>query len=220
MGLYLQENQGWERIFLYFWRKHGHGRIIGVRHATLSFWDLRHFDAASSEALPDLPLPDVSAVNGPLAWQLLLDSGHNMEKCIPVEAVRYQYLSTLKTNRKNKVYKKNNLKLLVLGDTLPETTHKMLNCLENVCSKISNKIEIWFKPHPANPINLDQYEKMNLFLMNNYLIDLFPKIDVVLSSVFTAASLDAFCADIPVMGYLDSGTPNFSPLREHSVPDL
>ena len=37
VGLYLQENQGWERIFLYFWRKHGHGRIIGVRHATLSF---------------------------------------------------------------------------------------------------------------------------------------------------------------------------------------
>ena len=28
LGFYLQENLAWERIFLYFWRKIGHGKIL------------------------------------------------------------------------------------------------------------------------------------------------------------------------------------------------
>mgnify|MGYP001395549614 CR=1 FL=1 len=96
------------------------------------------------------------------------------------------------------------------------TALEMLLCLEEVYSKLSNKIEIWIKPHPANPVNLQHYPLMTISLKNHYLIDLLSDVDVALSSVFTAASLDAFCADIPVMNYLDPNTLNFSPLREHS----
>ena len=44
MGLYLCENQGWERAFIYYWRKYNHGELIGVAHSTISFWDLRYFN--------------------------------------------------------------------------------------------------------------------------------------------------------------------------------
>ena len=43
-GLYLNENQGWERCLLSAWRKHKHGKLIAVQHSTLRFWDLRYFD--------------------------------------------------------------------------------------------------------------------------------------------------------------------------------
>ena len=42
-GFYLCENQGWERAFIHAWRKHGHGELIAVPHATVRFWDLRYF---------------------------------------------------------------------------------------------------------------------------------------------------------------------------------
>ena len=43
MGLYLCENQGWERIFINSWRKNNHGKLIGVVHSTISYWDLNVF---------------------------------------------------------------------------------------------------------------------------------------------------------------------------------
>ena len=45
VGLYLMENQGWERIFLYFWRKHAHGNnhwSTSFHHSLLGFALFRH----------------------------------------------------------------------------------------------------------------------------------------------------------------------------------
>jgi len=44
---------------------------------------------------------------------------------------------------------------------------------------------------------------------------LLPEAGVVLASVFTSASLDAFCAGLPLINYLDPKDFNFSPLRGH-----
>ncbi len=56
-GLYLFENQAWEKALLRAWRRHGHGEIIGVQHATvpyLAFVLLRRSAlAARSGQLPD-----------------------------------------------------------------------------------------------------------------------------------------------------------------------
>ena len=46
-------------------------------------------------------------------------------------------------------------------------------------------------------------------------MELLPEVSVVLASVFTSASLDAFCAGLPVINYLDPNNFNFSPLRGH-----
>ena len=48
LGLYLQENQFWEKALLHAWRIHGHGFIIGVPHASVNFWDLRYCDDVRS----------------------------------------------------------------------------------------------------------------------------------------------------------------------------
>ena len=55
--LYLQENQNWERIFIYTWKKSGHGQIVGVPHSTISFWDLRYFDSITKKYISVYPNP-------------------------------------------------------------------------------------------------------------------------------------------------------------------
>jgi len=40
--VYLMENQGWERALARAWHTHGHGRLTGVAHSTVRFWDLRY----------------------------------------------------------------------------------------------------------------------------------------------------------------------------------
>ena len=44
-------------------------------------------------------------------------------------------------------------------------------------------------------------------------MDIFHETDVVLASIYTSASLDAFCAGLPVITFLDPNNFNFSPLR-------
>ena len=44
-------------------------------------------------------------------------------------------------------------------------------------------------------------------------MDIFLETDVVLASIYTSAALDAFCAGLPVITFLDPNNFNFSPLR-------
>jgi len=85
-GLYLCENQAWERALVHAWRKHAHGRLIAVGHSTVRFWDLRYFPdgrTLSSTSSLALPRADVFAVNGisltagtrRATWPMLKPSG-------------------------------------------------------------------------------------------------------------------------------------------------
>jgi surface carbohydrate biosynthesis protein (TIGR04326 family) len=215
IGLYLQENMCWERIFLYFWRKHGHGQIISVPHAIIRYWELSYFDTLTSKALKDLPQPDWVAVNGPHSWQMLKNSGYPMNRCIPVEALRYQYLSDIKPAAVRNASQISPQRLLVLGDINPETTNNMLLELESAYSELLAGIEVWIKPHPGNPVDLKMYPKLSATLTDKLLLELISEVDVALSSIFTSASLEVFCAGLPVLNFLDRNNLNLSPLRGH-----
>ena len=210
------ENQGWERIFLHFWRKHGHGTIIGVPHSTIRYWDLRYFDTQTHQSLGGLPQPDLVALNGEHAWQMLKSSGYPMDRCVRVEALRYQYLTDFKTFEPKTTAKGTLMRLLVLGDIQKETTHQMLLHLEEAFAKCSRSMEVWIKPHPNNPIELKKYRKLTAQLKLESLPELFRDVHVVMASVFTSASLDAFCFGLPLINHLDQQNFNFSPLRGHS----
>jgi len=216
LGFYLQENQSWERIFLHFWRKNGHGKIVGVKHSTICYWDLRHFDISSQQSSVNLPQPDLVAVNGNLAWQMLEIFDYPMERCIKVEALRYQYLNKVSKININRAEKKEIRKLLVFGDIQADTTNQMLLQLEKAFPKLDAKFEILIKPHPVNPIDLKKYPNLPSCLTMRNLKDLLPEIDVVLASVFTSASLDAFCLGLPSINFIVPDNFNFSPLRDHN----
>ena len=212
LGFYLMENQNWERLFLFFWRKYGHGKIIGVAHTTIRYWDLRYFDTTSKQVLPNLPQPDLVAVNGKNAWDTLNQTGYQMNRCVPVEALRYQYLRKFYPVNRQEI-SKDKKKLLVLGDISNLTTHQMMLQLESVYHKFKDKFTVKIKPHTANNIDITKYPRISASLEKQNLMDIFLKSDVVLASIYTSASLDAFCAGLPVMIFLDPNNFNFSPLR-------
>ena len=220
LGLYLCENQGWERAFIYAWRKHGHGTLIGVAHSTIRYWDLRYFDRCltnSSGFLQDLPQPDKIAVNGPMAWKNLEEAGQTMTNYVQVEALRYLYLNDLSTQTRNSFdkikTKKQKLIFLLLGDIKRDTTNRMLAEVEKAFPSFQEKYDIWVKPHPANHVNLECYPKLEAELTSQPLAELFPQVNLALASVLTSSALDAFCAGIPVINYLDPYNFNLSSLR-------
>ena len=147
-------------------------------------------------------------------------SDYPMERCIKVEALRYQYLNNISKINVNKLKRKELGKLLFLGDIQTDTTNQMLVQLEKAFPKLDAKFEIWIKPHPVSPVDLKKYPNLPSCLALQNLSDLLPEIDVVLASVFTSASLDAFCFGLPVINYLVPDNFNFSPLKEYKYVDL
>jgi surface carbohydrate biosynthesis protein (TIGR04326 family) len=213
-GYYLSENQSWERAFVNAWRKHSHGRIIGVAHSTIRYWDLRYYDESMTSIIPDLPKPDVLAVNGSAALLNLQKAGYPMEQCVQVEALRYLYLNKLRKDANKKVAKRGEkLLLLLLGDIKKGTTHRLMLMVEKVFEGKKFPYEVWIKPHPHNHIELKKYSKLEAKYMDVPLSELIPMTHVAFSSVFTSAALDIFCAGIPVINYLDPYDLNFSSIR-------
>ena len=221
LGLYLCENQGWERAFIHYWKKYDHGRLIAVAHSTVRYWDLRYFDDPqvwqSKDALAQ-PLPEKIALNGPAAFRAYRGANQPKDRLVEVEALRYQHLNLLKRKSNSFGSNSDQKTLLILGDYVSKTTHQMLRLLDCLEQSALVKYEIIFRPHPATQISLLHYKKLNLRETATSLDKLIPKADVVLSTENTSAVVEPFIAGLPVIVAIENDNFNFSPLRgEHGV---
>ena len=212
-GLYLSENQGWEKAFIHAWRKHGHGHLIAVTHTMIRFWDLRYFiDNRSLKALDDhsIPRPDLTALNGKQAVNAYISVDFPKEAIVECEALRFGHLAELatKTKRRDGV-----VRILVLGDFFQATTHKMLQLLEGATKHVSSSIRYTLKPHPGCRMKAKDYPFLSLRIATNSLNQILDQFDMVYSANVTTAAIDAYHAGIPVIVMLDGGDLNFSPLR-------
>jgi surface carbohydrate biosynthesis protein (TIGR04326 family) len=96
--LFVWENQPWEHAAVVAWRRHGLGPTVGVQHATLPPLDLRAFvDARELAAAPPerRPTPDLLAVNGSGARDLMVRAGFPADRLFMTEALRYSHLSRI-----------------------------------------------------------------------------------------------------------------------------
>lgn len=226
-GLYLWENQGWECALLRAWQRHGHGRIIGVPHATVVFWHLNNFDdprTLASVAGCAKPLPDYLAVNGPMAWRVFEDAANvSPGRFVEVEALRFQYLAESSfglsgmgfagQGRRDYSEQGQRKKLLILGDFTVKQTLKMLRCLEEASRLSSVEVLLTLKPHPACRIGREDYPSLSFELTSRPIAELLPDCGLVFSSNTTSASLEALLAGVPVLVFLDDEDFNHSPLR-------
>jgi surface carbohydrate biosynthesis protein (TIGR04326 family) len=213
-GLYLWENQGWECALLYTWRKHEHGNIIGVQHATVRFWGLNNFDDPRCflpERKMSKPIPDKLAVNGTAAWDEFINMGYPLNNLEKVEAARFQYLLNYKDNDIEQKKNTRCKRILVLGDFSLVNTNKMLECLELGSETSILDLDITLKPHPSCDINVEKYKKIKKTSKSLSLI--LYGFDIVLSSNSTSAALDAYLAGLSVIVFLDEKDFNYSPLR-------
>lgn len=216
LGVYIQENQPWEIALIYAWKAAGHGKLIGTPHTNVRFWDLRYFyDARSYERTGKnvLPIPDMVAVNGPVAKKAYLEGGYPEPKVTEVEALRFLHL--LNHTSANTLVKSPSkaLKVLVCGDFLSATNYKILSWLSIAAQSLPPDTSYVFKPHPAYPVNLSDFRSLPLIMTDAPLTELFAECDVIFTSNSTAVAVDAYCSGIPVVQVLDGNTFNMSPLR-------
>jgi surface carbohydrate biosynthesis protein (TIGR04326 family) len=223
-GLYLCENQAWEKALLRAWRKHGHGRIIGVQHATAPFWHLYYFDDPRSLADRGqyaLPLPDRMAVNGAGVWKALLTSGYPPDRLVQAEALRYLNLAPLAATRGLRATGRDTapdsgeleLQVLVLGDLMPNSVRHLLGLLQGALALLPPQYRLTFRPHPGYAADLAQYPWLHPGQAQDTLAQILPSFDVAVAANSTSAAVDAFVAGLPVIIALNGDELNLSPLR-------
>lgn len=216
LGVYIQENQPWEMALIYAWKSAGHGKLIGVPHATVRYWDLRYFYDFRSyvrKGKNDLPIPDLVAVNGPVAMNYYLQGGYPEYLLREVEALRFLHLLNRFPENVAQRTQRKSLKVLVCGDFLTETTYKLLSWLLVVSQTLPPETTYIFKPHPAYPINLSDFALLKLKVTNDPLAELLADCDVVFTGISSVA-VDAYCFGIPVVQMRDGNNSNMSPLRD------
>ena len=224
LGFYLWENQGWEMAFLYAWRRHGHGKIIGVPHATTVFWHLNNFDDIRTMMSNDLMAkasPDFLAINGPMAERAFKEAGVPNEKLLKVEALRYQYL--------NKFYSKNDggkitkidtdlpsersYELLVLGDASFGQTIKMMSCVKTASLSKEINLKITLKPHPACKFEHKDCPDLDFNISHVPIENMINDFDIAFVGNTSSAALDASLSGLAVIIFLEDNDFNHSPLR-------
>lgn len=233
IGLYLCENQAWEKALLRAWRKYGHGRIIGVQHATAPFWHLYYFDDPRSLSVDQRcapPLPDLLAVNGERVWQALLDAGYPGERLVQAEALRYLSLSELAAQRASAVGAGDAVsagdaagagsqrirRVLVLGDLIPASVHHLLDLLQGAMPLLPPAFAFTFKPHPGYAVDLAAFPRLQAGQTRAPLSQILSGFDIAVAANSTSAAVDAYVAGLPVIISLDGDELNLSPLRSES----
>ena len=224
LGLFLWENQPWEQACVHAWRRHGHGKMVGVAHSTIRFWDLRYFGFGSdpSSSYPR-PMPDVVAVNGKGMREAIAGAGIPFEVC-ECEALRFGYLQPFCKSRKFEPKLKDDVfRVLVLGDYLPAETARMLDLLASSALALAPDIEFTLKPHPNYLPDLSRYSGLKMNITTEPIGELLASHDAAYSSNITSAALDAYLARLPVIVLYPNHDLNYSPLRNrkgaHFVTD-
>jgi surface carbohydrate biosynthesis protein (TIGR04326 family) len=213
IGIYIQENQPWEMALLHAWRGAGHGKIYGVQHSTVRYWDLRNFYAPASYSgggPTTLPRPDAVAVNGPLAQAQYFGGGYPPDEVVRVEATRYPHLFG---HRASTGVCANQRRVLVCGDNIPGANERLLRIVADASLLLPPGTLFRFRSHPAALFGLGAWEKYGFESASGSFPDLLREADCVVTGQTTSASLEAACAGARVAVYRDASALNTSPLR-------
>jgi surface carbohydrate biosynthesis protein (TIGR04326 family) len=215
-GIYLFENQSWERAFVYLWKKHGHGKLLGVAHTFVRFWDLRYFNDRRFFELSDvslMPKPDLIVLNGRNAIDTYRRS-NTYSTFAECEALRYGFLSDINKIRKsNRGRHTSSLNILILAEYSINTSKHMLSNVSEAIELIDRPVSLSIKPHPATVITKDKHSFLEFNIITDPLPEIMPLFDLVITGSLTVASLDVFLSGIPLIIILDQKKLNFSPLR-------
>ncbi|MBL0954442.1 MAG: hypothetical protein IBJ01_06720 [Leptospira sp.] len=204
--VYLMENQNWEKVLVYHWKKIISKKIYAVTHATVRFWDLRYsFRMNLSGYRKKECKPEKIVYNGPLSKKGLLEFGYKEEDLVPGEALRFLGLETLQTKRNQS---KQNRIILVFTDYLFAVSKFQLELLES----LHLPYRIIVKPHPACPIDKSDFPNLIFEISMEPSETLLKIASIVFTSNVTSAALEAYYLGLPVISARDPKEVNLSPL--------
>jgi surface carbohydrate biosynthesis protein (TIGR04326 family) len=213
-GIYIKENQPWEMALLHAWRNAGHGRIIGVPHSTVRFWDLRYFYDRRSygeTGTHTVPRPDLVAVNGPAARAAYIAGGYPASELADVEALRFLHVATVSASSTARPADAE-LQVLICGDNVPANNARMLALVRAAAPCLPGKARFIFKPHKAAPLDAASTGP-DIEVRDGDLGQMLRDCDFVLTGSLTSAAVDAYCLGKAVASLCDGRSLNGSPLR-------
>jgi len=222
--IYLWENQGWERALVYSWKQYQASPIYGFQHSSIAYFDLRNFINCKEFGFrKDLAIivPDLILVSGQRAMRLLINNYIPAQKVMPVESVRFLYLTDYDYKPKNKNFKKI---LLVVTGYSENLLNQQLNLLNEVMDDELRSCydRIVIKPHPFKPINLNSrgFDQLAFSeLSNERLKSLLEEADFVYSDNHTTAAVEALLMGKPLAVHVPNDFFNMSPLY-HPDPSI
>jgi len=143
--IYLFEGMPWERELVYHLRLACSGTIYGYQHATVKSYDLRAAVFSDTRFLPDYVL-----YNGPVSGKVLQSIGIGNDRLVPVEALRYMYLSEAK-EKSERLIESAEVSVVILEGVV-DTDRFMLQLVRAELLASKN----WFfviKPHQSGQID-------------------------------------------------------------------
>lgn len=209
-GIYLFENQPWEKILIKCWRKFNQGELIGYSHTTVNFWHLNYFNNSEYNLSNDFieSSPDSIAISSEISKTFLLEQSICKDKLFEAEALRYNWILDKK---KNVNRKKVENKILFLGDYEPGINAKLVNILNVIKFDLVNLgFEITFKPHPATTTKIID-RKINLSYDD--LEDLVDDHSYVVSSNSTSAIIEILSCGLNTFLFIDKNNFDLSPIK-------
>ena len=214
-GIYLMENQGWERALSSAWRANDHGRLTGVVHSSIRFWDLRYHECARAQYPGRCDArrgPDIVALNGSAMYTAYRETHPDDEAVAVCEALRYLDLKPRTVPTASDTSPCANRRVLILGEYLDSDCESLLRFIER-CQGTDSTMEYWLKPHPNAPVHADAYPKLRFVIRHESVSELVQHINIAIAGKSTTAALDALVCGAKVLIYEDGLGLNYSPVR-------
>lgn len=202
--IYLIENQPWEKAMINSWRYYNHGKIFAYTPTSINFWHMYNFDLTKNKNFN----PDNLLVSSHHGYKLLKKQTKIKNiKIFQVESLWFNYLY------KNIVSDNSNNSILILGDYDTAKNFKLLKIIFS--SKLVKRREIFFKKHPHDILNYDDY---NLKIVNKNIIDLIPIFNFIVSSSSTSAIIEFLRYRKKIFVFDDEDDLDLSPLKKLNYP--
>ena len=203
-GIFLLENQAWEKAMISAWKNHNHGEIIAYTPTSINYWHLYNFDYSKK----NYSSPSKVLVSSNEGYKLLKEQYKKKDiKLYKVESLWFNYLLKVKKIKKNKQKEF----ILILGDYNPISNYKIFKIILN--SDLATTKVIFFKPHPHD---LHKYNIKNIIITNKNNEYFFKSPAVVISPGSTAAILEYLFFGKKVFIFDDPNGLDLSPVKQLS----
>ena len=215
-GFYLFEGQSWEIAFVTAWKRRGLGELIAVPHSTIRFWDLRCFPDmrdSSGRGMYFCPIPDLVAVNGPLARSTLLGAEFPPERIVECEALRYQHLGVVERWRPRERDPDQPMRVLIVADYLQVITETMISMAEEALPDLPAGTQIAIKAQPHSVLDAVALERLQLKVHQEQISQLVQDYDMAFVSSASSAVVDLYVLGLPIILFQFEDNLDFSPLK-------
>ena len=212
--VYLMENQPWESVFIQSYRKYQSGRLIGVAHSTVRFWDIRYFQDEcehTDDGMERIPYPDLVVTNAQEALEMLRENKPVSEKIVLGEALRYGYLNHFSNETKQR---STNKRILILGDFLPSANDVLMRLVGDALDQAKESFLVDIREHPVCSFSVEQLGKFASRLTTDSLKDLLLKADAIITTSSSSSAVESIMLGIPTIIVVDPLSLNYSPFRK------